>query len=258
MLLPDAEAMPLEEALAAYAADGYVRLGRVLSDEGLARLRERADALMLGQRRYPGLFFQHDTETGRYEDLEYGKGWQGPSLSYRKLEKLELDDRFRALIENALFARIARAVVGDAVAIYRAVLMNKPAAGGTVLPFHQDAGRFWGLDRDPHLQIWTALDDAGLEGGCLEVVPGTHRAGLATPLGGLIPEAVVAASENEARTIALPARAGEAILIHNYVWHRSGRSQSGQPRRAFSVCYIDAATRCLRTRRAPRQFVRVF
>ena len=49
---------------------------------------------MLGEVQYPGLFYQHDSPTGRYEDLEFGAGWVGPSLSYRKLEKLELDPLF--------------------------------------------------------------------------------------------------------------------------------------------------------------------
>ena len=41
----------------------------------------------------------------------------------------------------------------------------KGADGGTELPWHQDGGSFWGLDRDPELQIWTALDDAPVEAG---------------------------------------------------------------------------------------------
>lgn len=44
--------------------------------------------------------------------------------------------------------------------LYRAILMNKHAGGGSDLPWHQDGGDFWGLDRDPVLQIWTAMDDA--------------------------------------------------------------------------------------------------
>ena len=31
-----------------------------------------------------------------------------------------------------------------------------------------------------------------------------------------------------------------------------------KPRRAFSVCYMSADTRCTRKKRAPRQFFRVF
>lgn len=248
----------LDEALAHYAEHGYARLGRVLGEPGLAALRARSDEVMLGQVRYDGLFFQLDTETGRYEDLTYKKGYQGPSLNYRKVEKLERDPLFAAWINNSLFERVARRVYEGPIAIYRAVLFNKAARGGTVLPFHQDGGSYWGLDRDPTLQIWTALDDCSALAGCVEVVPQSHHAGLATPLGGLIPEDVVAARGVEGEVIELPAEAGEAILIHNHVWHRSGVNRTTEPRRAFTVCYMSAETRCLRKKRAPRRFVRVF
>ncbi len=258
VLLPGTDSQPLEAPLARFVGDGFARLGRVATEDTLVALRARADAIMLGEVSYPGLFFQHDTTTGRYEDLEFGKGWTGPSLNYRKIEKLERDPLFLAWIQNPLFARIARALVGDAVVLYRAVLFTKAARGGTHLPWHQDGGRFWGLDRDPILQIWTALDDAPAAAGCVEVLPGSHRAGLATPLGGVVPEAHVQARGADARAFALPAVAGEAVLIHNHLWHRSGVNETATPRRAFTVCFMSAETRCLRTKRAPRSFVRVF
>src|SRR6185503_17637850 len=125
--------------------------------------------------------------------------------------------------------------------------MTKGSGGGTVLPWHQDGGLFWGLDRDPELQIWTALDDAPVEAGCVEVLPGSHR-GRATELGGKIPDELVARAGADARAVPIPARAGEALLIHNHLWHRSGVNATDAPRRAFSVCYMSAATRCMRTR----------
>jgi hypothetical protein len=249
----------LREALAHYEEHGYARLGKVVDDATLEALRVRIDAIMLGEVVYPGLFFQHDSPTGRYEDAPIGQGWQGPSLSYRKIEKLELDPLFRAHIEDPFFERIARARIGSGdIAIYRAIVMNKSAAGDSDLPWHQDGGTFWGLDRDPDLQAWTALDDAPLDGGCLEIVPGTHKLGLATPLGGVIPDEIIRAHDGEARKVLIPVVAGEVVLIHNYVWHRSGRTFTGKPRRGLSVCYMSAATRCRRKKRAPRQFVRVF
>jgi hypothetical protein len=248
----------LRAALAHYAEHGYARLGKVIAEEKLALLRERINAIMLGEVTYPGLFFQHDSKTGRYEDAPIGLGWQGPSLAYRKIEKLELDPLFRAHIEDPIFERVARAHIPGDIAIYRAIVMNKSASGGSDLPWHQDGGTFWGLDRDPDLQVWTALDDAPLDGGCLEIVPGTQRLGLATPLGGVIPDEIVRAEDGEARKVLLPVVAGEVVLINNYVWHRSGRTFTGAPRRALSVCYMSASTRCRRKKRAPRQFVRVF
>jgi ectoine hydroxylase-related dioxygenase (phytanoyl-CoA dioxygenase family) len=258
MLLPEAAAIDLRGPLEELAERGYARLGRVLDDAGLAALRERADDLMLGRVTYPGIFFQRDTDTGRYEDLEYKKGYQGPSLHYRKMEKLEKDPLFRAWIENALFERVARSLIEGDIAIYRAALFTKPASGGTRLPFHQDGGSYWGLTRDPTLQIWTALDDAPIAAGCVEAIPGSHKPGLATPLGGVIPELILEREAASERAIPIPAEAGEALLIHNHLWHRSGVNTTGKPRRALTVCYMSAAIRCTRTKRAPRTFVRVF
>jgi ectoine hydroxylase-related dioxygenase (phytanoyl-CoA dioxygenase family) len=190
--------------------------------------------------------------------LTYGHGYEGPSLEYRKIEKLEKDPLYLAWLENPLFERVARALIPGGVAIYRALLFTKGAGGGSNLPWHQDGGRFWGLDRDPILQIWTAIDDCQATAGCIEVLPKSHANGLATPLGGVVPKELVLARAAEGSHVRLPAAAGEAILIHNHLWHRSGVNITGKTRRAFTVCYMSAATRCLRTKKAPRQFVRVF
>jgi phytanoyl-CoA hydroxylase len=257
MLLTDV-GIDLERVLADFARDGYARLGRLMSDDGLAALRGRAADLMMGRVPDPGLFFQLDTETGSYGDLTFGRGYQGPSDNYRKIEKLEKDALFLSWLRNSVFERIARALVGENVVIYRAVLMSKSGSGGTVLPWHQDGGLFWGLDRDPLLQIWTALDDAPVEAGPVEVLAGSHRAGLATPLGGVIPEPIVRARRADEACVPLAAGAGEVLLLHNHVWHRSLVNRTGKPRRAFSVCYMSADTRCTRKKRAPREFFRVF
>jgi hypothetical protein len=257
MLLPDVH-VDLERVLADFTRDGYARLGRLMSDEGLASLRGRADDLMMGRVPDPGLFFQLDTDTGSYGDLTFGRGYQGPSPNYRKIEKLEKDELFLTWLRNPWFERIARALISESVVIYRAVLMNKASTGGTVLPWHQDGGLFWGLDRDPMLQIWTALDDTPVEAGAVEVLAGSHAAGLATPLGGVIPDPIVLARRAHEDRLPLAARAGEVLLLHNHVWHRSLVNRTGKPRRAFSVCYMSADTRCTRKKRAPRQFFQVF
>src|SRR3954462_2571421 len=162
------------DALQHYREHGWARIGTVCDP---ALLRARAEEIMLGQAVYPGMFFQHDSETGRYDDVPRGKGWIGPSPRYRKIEKLEKDPPFLAHTRLPLFEEIAREILGPRVSLCRAVLFSKAAAGGTELPWHQDGGSFWGLSRDPVLQIWTALDDAASQSGCVEVIPGSRRAG---------------------------------------------------------------------------------
>lgn len=257
-LVAPPESYDVDAAVAHYRQHGYALIERVASERTLEALRERARSIMHGETTHEGLFFQLDTKSGDYYDLAYGRGWEGPSDNYRKIEKLERDPLFRAWIDNPLFERIARAVIEGDIVTYRAILMNKAAGGGTHLPWHQDGGSFWGIDRDPELQIWTALDDAPVAAGCVEFVPGSHGGGLARPVGGTItPEAALAANA-EARAVPMSARAGDVMLIHNHVWHRSGKNTTEHPRRAFSVCYMSASTRCMRKKRAPRVFPPAF
>ncbi len=256
MVRAEAERMDLQGPLAQLETEGYARLGRVLSDAGLAALRARSEDLMLGRVPDPGLFFQMDARTGQYDDA--GLGWRGPSLAYRKIERLEKDERFLAWISNPLFERVARARIAGGVVLYRAILFNKGEPGGGAIRWHQDGGTLWGLSQEPELQIWTALDDAPVDGGCLEVIPGTHRQGLARPMGGVIPDERLVAERAEERAVPLPVQAGEVVLLHNQLWHRSGPSREGQRRRGFSICYMSATTRCLRKKHTPRAFFPVF
>jgi hypothetical protein len=74
----------------------------------------------------------------------------------------------------------------------------------------------------------------------------------------VVPADRVLAERASERVVAVPVQAGESVLIHNLVWHRSGRGHVGGRRRAFSVCYMNAAVRCLRKKGKPREFFPVF
>lgn len=244
----------IDAAIGAWRAQGYAVVPQVASAEALAGLRGRIGDLVAGRLPDPGLFFQPDTPSGRYEDLAFGHGWGGPDRDYRKIERLERDPVYAAWMANALYRRIALRVLLPPVRLYRATVFWKAEQRGSDLPFHQDGGRFWGLDREPSLQLWLALDDASVAAGALRVLPGSHLAGLATPLGGIVPTDLVEAQQAEARAVDLPAQAGDLVLLHNHLWHRSGPNRTARPRRAFTVCLLDGLTRCTRKKRAPRVF----
>jgi phytanoyl-CoA hydroxylase len=115
---------------------------------------------------------------------------------------------FRAHVERPVFHDVVRRFIDGPVTIYRAVLFNNSARGGSPIPWHQDGGRLWGVAPDPFLQMWTALDDCGPDAGCLEVLPGSHVGGLATPLGGVVPTPLADARAHAA--VAVPGSAKSA------------------------------------------------
>lgn len=239
-----------------YERDGYLRLGQVATDEEMEALQQRMDDIMLGRVRYQGMWFQLDSETGVYSDVPSGGQWAGPSLNYRKIETLERDPLFLAYMQHPLFREITRRVYGENVSFYRAMFMNKPAGKGTILPYHQDAGSQWGLDRNPKITLWTALDDATIANGCVQVVPGSHKRGLFSDYGHTITKEQEEEYARDEDSVYLEAKRGEAILLNNLLLHRSGVNTIDCPRRAFSVCYLDAATRSVKN--PERRFPLIF
>jgi phytanoyl-CoA hydroxylase len=229
---------------------GYLRLGPVMSNRELDGLRDRITAIMLGRVRYPGMFFQLDTETGEYGDVNVSnEAFAGATLQYRKVKDLEFDDRFLAFMQNEIFQALAERYIGESVASMRAMVLNKPARSGTYLPYHQDVSEHWKMTAPPVLTIWTALDDATESNGCLEIVPRSH-------LHGRIGSGHVITPDEEAKyapagsSLFVELKAGESIVFHNALLHRSGVNTTDEPRRAFTLCLMAGSTRHSETGRA--------
>ncbi|MBI4530828.1 MAG: phytanoyl-CoA dioxygenase family protein [Candidatus Latescibacteria bacterium] len=236
-----------EQQLEQFHRNGYVRLGQVATDEEIDGLRVRIDDIMMGRIRYDGMFFQLDSETGVYADVKGGGNqFLGPSINYRKIERLELDDRFLRYVQHPHVQEITEQLIGPHISVFRCMFMNKPPKRGTVLPYHQDGGSSWNLTIDPILTVWTALDEATKENGCMQIIPGSHKLGLLSERGHTISAEHGAQYAKDEDSIFLEAKVGEVFVLHNWLLHRSGVNTIERPRRAFSVCYMDAATRSTR------------
>ena len=227
-----------------FAEHGYLRLGQVLSAGALKDLQQRIDDIMLGRVRYKNMRLQYyDEDSGK---LQRTMGNETASLSYRRIDDLEQDPLFLAYMQQELYHQIARRYIGENVAVFRSMFMNKPAYWNQTLPWHQDIGQGWGIDDNPTITIWLALDRATTANGCMQIMPGSHCHGVINEKHFLPPE-----KEREyvptQRVVDLEAEAGEAILLHNFLLHRSGENPTSDTRRAFSITYMDAAVRTLDT-----------
>ena len=175
------------------------------------------------------------------------KGHKGATLAYRKIQNLELDPLFLAYLQKPLFRHVCERAYGDetAVACYRAMFMNKPSGLGSHLIWHQD--RWTALDRDPLVTVWTALDPATPENGCVQNRAGVARAA-AQPRARLrVPHPGDGGRDRCPLGYRAPGDGGRRwrrVLLHNHLLHSSGVNRTRQSRRAFSVCYMEAATVC--------------
>lgn len=231
-----------------YERDGFLRLGHVCSTAELTALQRRIDEIMLGTAPvdYDRMLMQLDSDSGRYADAPaQSKGFKGARLDYRKIQDLEFDPLFAEFMRLPVFREICGHVYGPgtSIAAFRAMFMNKPAGKGTWLPWHQD--RWTNLDLDPLVTVWTALDPATIANGCMQVIPGSHRLGI---INREHHSAFLNPEQSErycppSAAVPLELAVGETLLLHNWLVHASGVNRTDQPRRAFSVCYMDARTK---------------
>jgi hypothetical protein len=244
-----------EDEWATFEREGYVRLGRVMDDEELTLLGQRIDDIMLGTADidYERTAMQLDSDPERGgKPGPQSKGHKGATLAYRKIQDLEYDEAYLKYMQKPLMRHICRRVYGEetSVACFRAMFMNKPAHDGTALQWHQD--RWSDLDRDPQITVWAALNDATIANGCIKIIPGSQSELLNPDHGsGFLNQDQMdrLMAENEPQYLEL--KAGEGVLLHNWMLHSSEVNTTDIPRRAFSVCYLDADTVSSRRKQFP-------
>ena len=236
-----------------YEEQGYLKLGSVVSKDIIEGLRTRIDDIMHGTASIDTdkLMMQLDSTTGNYKDIGVqSKGHKGDSLAYRKIEGLEHDDLFMAYMQQPLFKHICDRSYGSNVDvdIHRAMFMNKPSGLGSYLPWHQD--RWTNIDTDPLVTIWTALDPATIENGCVEILPGTHKK-LVNPdhASGFLEPEMITPFHPEKNKVFMELEVGETVLLHNWLLHSSNKNNSNISRRAFSTCYMRGDTKMTKAER---------
>lgn len=229
--------------------EGYLRLGHVVPAEDIDALCQRIDMIMLGEIRYDNMLMQLCPSAGKEELARQTNEFKGSSLKYRKIQNLEQDPLFLAYLQKPLFRDLTSKIIAQNVSIFRAMFFNKPAEKGVTINWHQDGAGGWQLSIPPQITVWTALDPTIIANGCLQIIPGSHKS-MIPEKGDLLSEEERATHAPDEKRLYLEMEKGEVVLLHNWTLHRSETNNTGKPRRAFSVCYIDAATRQKTNQRA--------
>lgn len=112
----------------------------------------------------------------------------------------------------------------------------KPGAPGngylSATPWHQDQGVITAdADETDILSVWIAVTDATEENGCLCIIPGSHREGLA-PHCFEIPQKF-----RSSYVTPLPMKAGSVLFFHRLTKHASLPNQSDDIRFSFDLRY---------------------
>lgn len=192
-----------------YETDGFICPLPVLGPSEVDDLRGRLETFEARQ-------------GGRLEPMQRNKS----HLLFKWLDDLIRDPRILDPIE---------ALIGPNILCWNTLFWIKEAGSQSFVSWHQDT-RYWGLSSDKVITAWLALSPAGVENGCMRVMPGTHRGDVLEHQDRydennmLTRGQQISAPLDESLARYMPLKPGE-MSIHNYRLAHASDANNGADRR---------------------------
>ena len=250
---------------AAYAKDGFLILDDFVSREDCAGLRRRAVELVavFDPAESRTVFSTADQSHARdryflesggairffFEDGAFGPDGRLIADKALALNKIghalhDLDPVFDRVSRQPRFAALAAALgLRQPLLLQSMYIFKQPRIGGTV-DWHQDAS-FLYTSPPSATGLWLAIDDATVENGCLQALPGGHRGPLRQRFRRNGPDTRMTTLDAtpwpDMPPVPLEAASGSLILLHGLLPHASGANRSARPRHAYTLHLIDGA-----------------
>jgi ectoine hydroxylase-related dioxygenase (phytanoyl-CoA dioxygenase family) len=228
-----------EDQILALRRDGFLLVENLSTNEEIASLRAPFDRMFSERRGWNAgdLFDMIGTDSPEQRLALPQLVW--PS----RYEPLLLQSKLAASAHS-----IAEQILGPKLENDLEHAISKPPFSGAATPWHQDdAFHRKGSGVPESISIWMPLQDVTLENGCMQYIRGSN-------LGPLYPHR---SPHNDPRIhgletvsqpdltncVAVPVRAGDAVIHLSRTLHSAGVNTSDQPRRAYVLGYSVRARR---------------
>ncbi len=154
----------------------------------------------------------------------------------------DLDPVFEAFSHSDKLANLATDVgLADARILQSMIIFKPPRIGGEVT-WHQDA-TYLRTEPDSVTGFWFALQDATLDNGCLQAIPGGHLGPLRSRFrrdgGGMAQDTLDETPFETQGAVDLPASKGDLVVLHGRLPHASTANRSDRARHAYTLHAID-------------------
>ena len=155
----------------------------------------------------------------------------------RLLYFVDYEARTKAIANHPkLLALTSRLLQGEAMMFQDMALIKPP--NGREKPWHQDHAYFELTPETRVVGVWIALDPAGIENGCMRVMPGWHRRGKFSHF--QIRDLQICDSDMDGlqeHRVAVPLEPGGCLIFDSYIPHGTPSNFTSMRRRALQFHY---------------------
>lgn len=223
-----------EADIARYREQGFIAVRNAFS---LAEVQSGLDGLAeLIAGRIPE--FQNIQFTAEVRDRLESLSFEERMDSVRRLLYfVDYEPRAKAIAHHPkLLSLVSRLLDAEATMFQDMALIKPP--NGREKPWHQDHAYFELTPETHVVGVWIALDPAGLENGCMRVMPGWHRGRKFWHF--QIRDLQICDSEMEglqANRVAVPLEPGGCLIFDSYIPHGTPSNFTSSRRRALQFHY---------------------
>lgn len=210
---------------------GYVAGVRILGDSQVDALLDELNGFF--EANHNGVDLWHEYHSNESADPN--------TVLFHALGAWRLRPGFHDLLFNPAFTVPAAQLLDGPVRFWHDQLFCKPARHGGVVAWHQDYSYWTRTKPMAHLTCWIGLDDATVDNGCLQYVPGSHKWDL-LPITGLAGDmdAIKNVLSDEQwqqfqNPVAIELKRGECAFHHPLLVHGSYENKTARPRRATVI-----------------------
>ncbi|MDX1481453.1 MAG: phytanoyl-CoA dioxygenase family protein [Woeseiaceae bacterium] len=159
----------------------------------------------------------------------------------------DIDPVFRRFSHTPELAEVARRIGFDDPVIIQSMYIFKPPRIGGEVASHQDSTYLY-TEPETCTGFWFALEDATLENGCMQFIPGAHRGPLKRRnyrIGDnrLATKTLDDSPWPEEQRVPVPARAGTLVVFDGRAPHMSAANRSDRSRHAYTLHAIERHAR---------------
>jgi len=224
------------DGLRFYREHGYLSVAAAFSPAETSAALEGLTGLIMGARPdFKGVVF----ESAAREILPT-LGAEQRQDAVRKLNGIvNFDSRLAALAHHPKLMSIVCALLGDEPVLFQDMALLKPPRLGREKPWHQDLSYFNYNPAAKVVGVWIALDEATVENGCMQILPGRHHDGPIVHFKRR--DWQICDTDILGKTsAAAPLKPGGLLLFDGLLPHGTPRNGSGRQRRALQFHYTGA------------------
>lgn len=231
-----------EADIARYHEQGFIAVRDAFTPEEIQVAFDGLNHLIAGRvPEFQNIQFRHDMR-GKLDGLSFDERLDSVR---RLLYFVDYEPRLKAIAHKPQLLALIEKLLDAPPVMFQDMALIKPPQGREK-PWHQDHAYFELTPETRVVGVWIALDPAGVENGCMRVMPGWHRRGGFPHF--QIRDLQICDAEMEGLTqhrVAAPLPPGGCLIFDSYIPHGTPSNFTSSRRRALQFHYKPAGAQTI-------------